>query len=42
MKIPLYYRFIHEAVRERNSKKREEYEETYQNDENYYNYKKYR
>lgn len=27
MKIPLYYRFIHEAVRERNSRKREEYEE---------------
>jgi tRNA(Ile)-lysidine synthetase-like protein len=27
MKIPLYYRYIHEAMRERNSKKREEYEE---------------
>jgi len=27
MQIPLYYRYIHEACRERSSKKREEYEE---------------
>ena len=27
MEIPLYYRYIHEAIRERSSKKREEYEE---------------
>jgi tRNA(Ile)-lysidine synthetase-like protein len=27
MEIPLYYRYIHEAIRERASKKREEYEE---------------
>jgi tRNA(Ile)-lysidine synthetase-like protein len=27
MNIPLYYRYIHEGVRERSSKKREEYEE---------------
>ena len=31
MKIPLYYRYIHEGVRERTSKKREEYEELTKN-----------
>jgi tRNA(Ile)-lysidine synthetase-like protein len=31
MKIPLYYRYIHEGVRERNSRKREEYEELTKN-----------